>query len=169
MRQSCPRVHSDRSAAERLEIAAPGVAATAVRLLGVLPAVLRRRATEAALERAAAAFNRGDFDALFALFADDVEYVPPPALRPPVRLTGRQAVIAFWRDVLERYPQSTITNLALVEVERNRFTRTARLVHRAAPDDELSYEIHQTTELRAGRVVRQVNEKLSGGESGADV
>jgi hypothetical protein len=95
------------------------------------------------------------------LFADDVDYVLPPALRPPDRLMGRRAVISFWREVLERYPQSAITNLALVEAERDRFVRTARLVHGAGAGPELSYEIRQTTELQGGRVVRQVNEGSS--------
>lgn len=126
--------------------------------LGLLPAALRRKALAGAFERAAAAFNRGDLEALFALFADDVEYVPPPALRPPQRIDGREAVKTFWRQVLERYPQSTITNLSLPEAEPNRFVMTARLVHGAGSRDELSYEIRQTTELRRGRVVRQINE-----------
>lgn len=147
-----------RSAIERLELRAPAVAAVLARLAGRLPRPVRRRALEGAFDRAAHAFNRGDFDALFALFADDVEYVPPPELRPPERLDGRDAVLEFWRAVRARFPDSTIENLSLEETEPNRFVRTARLVHRDASGSELSYEIVQTTELRGGRVVRQVNE-----------
>src|ERR1051325_3864459 len=106
---------SRRSAAEKLEVRAPAVAAIVARLLGLLPAGLRRRTLNSAFERAASAFNRGDLEALFALFAEDVEYRPPPALRPPGRITGRRAVINFWSEVLDRYPQSTITNLSLTE------------------------------------------------------
>ena len=149
--------NSNRSAVERLEVRAPALAAIIVQLLGLLPAALRRKALDGAFSRAAAAFNRGDLEALFALFAEDVEYIPPPALRPPDSVVGCQAVIRFWRGVLQRYPQSSITNLSLTESEPNRFVRTARLVHRAGPDEELSYEIRQTTELRGGRVIRQVN------------
>lgn len=146
----------ERTTAERLEVAAPGLAAAAASLVGVLPRPLRARALQGAFDRAAAAFNRGDLDALFALFADDVDYVPPPALRPPDRIRGRDELKRFWRDVLERHPGSTIVNLSLEEAGRNRFVRTARLTH--GPD--LVYDIRQLTEVRRGRVVRQVNEAM---------
>ena len=113
---------------------------------------------QAAFDRARDAFNRGDIEAVTALFARDVTYVPPPPLgRGEIR--GLDAVREFWREVFARYPDSTIENLAIREAAPGRFVRTARLRHRGAqaPAD-LDYEILQTTFLRGGRVVRQVNE-----------
>lgn len=147
-----------RTVPELIEVGAPALAASLVRLVGRLPRVLRRRALEGAFGRAAGAFNRGDLEALFALFADDVEYVPPPALRPPDEMVGRDGLIEFWREALTRYPDSRITNLSLAETERDRFTRTARVSHRGPGRPELTYEIRQLTVLRHGRVVRQVND-----------
>jgi len=88
-----------------VEVAAPAVAAAVARLVGHLPAALRRRALSGAFSRAQAAFNRGDFEAIFALFADDVRYVPPPALGP-TPINGRAAVLAFWRAIGEQFPTS---------------------------------------------------------------
>ena len=93
-----------------------------------------------------------------ALFAADVEYGPPPPLGAD-EIVGLPAVIEFWRGVLARWPDSTIENLSIREAAPGRFVRTARLRH-AGPGagEPLAYEIVQTTYLRKGRVVRQVNE-----------
>jgi len=124
----------------------------------VLPGPLRRRALQAAFDRARDAFDRGDIEAVTALFARDVEYVPPPPLGDG-EIRGLPAVLEFWHGVLARYPHSTIENLALREAAPGRFVRTARLRHvPAAGGEPLEYEIVQTTVLRGGRVVRQVNE-----------
>jgi len=148
-----------RTATEKIELRLPGVAALGVRLLGKAPGPVRRRALRRAFARAEAAFNRGDFDALFALFADDVEYVPPPALsEEPIQ--GKPDLLRFWNDVLRRYPEGEITNLDLEEAEPNRFTRTLRVIHRARDEQRLRYDLRQTTELERGRVVRQVNRAL---------
>jgi hypothetical protein len=56
------------------------MAALVAGALALLPDSLRRRFLGAAFDRARDAFNRGDLEALFALFHRDVEYVPPPAL-----------------------------------------------------------------------------------------
>ena len=151
-----------RPLADRLELAAPGLAALGARTLGALPGPLRRRALEAAFARARDAFNRGDIEAVMALFARDVEYVPPPALAG-AEIHGLDAVLDFWREVLARYPDSTIENLSLREAGPGRFVRTARLRHAGPGAQTLEYEIVQTTILRAGRVVRQVNESAGGG------
>jgi ketosteroid isomerase-like protein len=148
---------STRTAIEALEIRAPALAAGLARLVGRLPGPVRRRVLAGAFERARHAFDRGDLEALFALFDDDVDYVPPPPLEArPIR--GRADVCAFWRATLDRWPQSTITNLSLVEAAPNRFVREASIEHRDGDGNALTYEIRQTTTLRAGRVVRQVNE-----------
>jgi len=132
------------------------------RLLGLLPGALRRRALQSAFDRARDAFNRGDIEAVMALFAQDVEYVPPPPLGRDV-IRGLPAVLDFWRDVFARYERSTIENLSLGEAEPGRFVRTARLSHIGPPGTEnLNYTIVQSTWLRAGRVVRQVNEIAPG-------
>jgi hypothetical protein len=61
----------------------------------------------------------------------------------------------------DRYQRSTITNLSVEETSLSRFVRTARLSH-TGPDSTLRYVIRQTTQVRRGRVVRQVNETLEG-------
>ncbi len=149
---------TSRPVADRIEVAAPSVAAALARLVGRLPASWRRRALTGAFSRAEAAFNRGDFDAIFALFDDDVSYVPPPVLsETPIR--GRDAVLAFWQGISLRFAQNTITNLSLEEAAPTRFVRTARLTHRNE-DDVLEYVIRQVTDVRGGRVISQVNETI---------
>jgi len=133
------------------------LAALAARMLVRLPVPVRRRALQGAFDRARDAFNRSDFEVVFALFAPDVEYGPPPPLHDGGPLRGRDAVFEFWSAVDTRY-ESTIENLALQEARPGCLVRTARLRHRPrVGGDELEYEITQTTELHGGRVVRQVN------------
>lgn len=145
-----------RPLADELEVRAPGVAAALARVAGHLPGSIRRVVLLAAFDRARDAFNRGDLQALFALFAQDVQYVPPPPLHGGDPLVGRTALVEFWRGALANYEQSTIENLSLEEASPGRFVRRARLRHSRA-SLQLEYVIVQTTELRRGRVVRQVN------------
>lgn len=136
------------------------MAALGVRVLGLVPEYVRRHALSSAFDRARDAFNRGDLEAVFALFAADVEYGPPPPLHDDGPLLDREAVFAFWRDVQARYETSSIENLSIVESAPGRFVRRARLRHLPRGDgggEELDYVIEQTTELRHGRVVRQIN------------
>ena len=144
---------------DAIEVRAPGAAALANMLLLRMPSPLRRRFLTGAFTRAEKAFNRGDFEAIVALWADDVEYVPPPALHTGQPIVGRAAVQQFWQDVPRRYERSRITNLSLEETSRNRFVRTAQLSH-DGPAGTIEYVIRQTTDLRHGRVVRQVNEQI---------
>ncbi len=122
-------VPTARPLADRLEIAAPWLAANAARAAGYLPESLRRRVLASALGRAEAAFNRGDYEAVFALFADEARYVPPPALSQ-TPITGRAAIVEFWRAIGARFPVSTIENVTLDEAAPERFTRTLRLTLR---------------------------------------
>jgi ketosteroid isomerase-like protein len=123
-----------------------------------LPVSVRRRALRGAFERARAAFNRGDLEAVFGLFANDVEYGPPPPLYSGHVLHGRAAVFDFWRQVFDRYDENTIENLSLDEAAPGSFVRRARLHHRtSATGASLDYVVVQTTHLKRGRVVRQVN------------
>jgi ketosteroid isomerase-like protein len=134
------------------------LAALVVMAVGRLPVPVRRRVLRAAFERARDAFNRGDLDAVFGLFAKDVEYGPPPPLYRGDGLRGREDVVNFWRGVFDRYDENTIENLSLDEAAPGSFVRRARLHHRiSATGASLDYVIVQTTHLRAGRVVRQVN------------
>lgn len=150
-------VDGQRPLADRLEVEMPGLAARGAQLVGHLPGSLRRRVLQSAFDRARDAFNRGDLAVVFALFAADVEYGPPPPLRDDGLLHGRGAVLEFWRDVLVRY-ESTIENLSLEEASPGRIVRQARLRHRSRRSGEaLDYVIVQTTELKRGHVVRQVN------------
>ena len=148
-----------RPLADRLEVAAPGVAAVVARIVSRAPAGVRARALEAAFDRARNAFNRGDMEAVFALFAEDVEYVPPPPLYDGATIRGRGALFAFWADQLARFRSSSIENLSIEEASPGRFVRRASLRHLPVGEgDALEYVILQTTELRRGRVVRQVNQ-----------
>jgi hypothetical protein len=152
------RASAPRPFVDRVEVIAPSLAALIARGLSRAPAPLRRRVLADAFARAEAAFNRGDFEAIFALFTDDVYYVPPPALGGQP-ITGRAAVLAFWRSVAGRFAMSPIENLSVEETAPRRIVRTARITH--GPDrDELSYVICQVTELHGGRVVLQVNEEI---------
>jgi hypothetical protein len=140
-----------------MEVGAPRVAALGVRIFGYLPGRIRARLLQGAFDRARDAFNRGDLEVVFALFADDVEYGPPPPLYRGEWLQGRAAVFDFWHAVFAKY-DSTIENLTLEEAAPGRVVRTARLTHRPKNGGEtLSYVIRQTTELIGGRVVLQVN------------
>jgi hypothetical protein len=55
--------------------------------------------------------------------------------------------------------RSTITSLSIKAATPSRFVRIAKLSH-AGQGSTLEYTIRQTTHLRRGRVVRQVNELL---------
>jgi ketosteroid isomerase-like protein len=153
---------ADRPLADRLEVGAPRVAALLVRVAGRAPGPLRRRLLSAAFDRARDAFNRGDLEAVFALFDPDVEYVPPPPLHRGEPLRGRAAVFEFWREVLDRYEENAIENLGLEETAPGRIVRRARLFHRTLSGEALSYAIVQATELERGRVIRQVNRPAIG-------
>jgi SnoaL-like domain len=147
-----------RPLADRLELWAPRLAALGAQAVGRMPGSLRRRILQSAFGRARDAFNRGDLEVVFALFASDVQYGPPPPLHEDESLQGRAAVLDLWRGVLARYDESSIENLSVEEAEPGHIVRRARLRHRSsASGDALDYVILQTTELEGGRVVRQVN------------
>ena len=147
-----------RPLADRLELGAPRLAALGAQAVGRLPGPLRRRILQSAFDRARDAFNRGDLEVVFALFAPDVQYGPPPPLHDDEPLQGRAAVLDFWRGVLARYDESAIENLSVEEAAPGRIVRRARLRHRSGTTGEsLDYVVLQTTELEGGRVVRQVN------------
>jgi SnoaL-like domain len=150
---------SRRPLLDAIEVRAPAAAALATRLVLRMPAPLRRRFLTGAFTRAEKAFNRADFEAIIGPWADGVEYVPPPALHTGPPIVGRAAVLQFWQDVPRRYERNRITNLSLEETSRNQFVRTAQLSH-DGPAGTIQYVIRQTTDLRHGRVVRQVNEEL---------
>lgn len=71
-----------RPLADSVEVRAPGLAALAVMAVTRLPAPMRGRVLRGAFDRARDAFNRGDLEAVFGLFAKDVEYGPPPPCIP---------------------------------------------------------------------------------------
>jgi SnoaL-like protein len=147
-----------RPLADRVEVQAPSLAALAVMAVARLPVSVRRRVLRGAFDRARDAFNRGDLEAVFGLFAKDVEYGPPPPLHSGGVLRGREAVLGFWREVFDRYDENTIENLSLDEATPGSFVRRARLHHRiSATGASLDYVVVQTTYLERGRVVRQVN------------
>jgi len=69
-----------------------------------------RKAIEAAVQQYVAASNKGDADALAALYADDAMLLPPD--HEPIQ--GRKAIGAFWRQGTDEGLQ--VTTLS-VEVE----------------------------------------------------
>jgi hypothetical protein len=144
---------------DQIEVYAPGLVALINRMGLQLPAPLRRRLVGAAFDRAEAAFNRGDFEPICALFTANAEYVPPPALYTGQPLIGRAAMLRFWNDVLARYPKSSITNLSIQQATARQFVRTAKLSHEG-PAGQLRYVIRQTTDLRHGRIIQQINEEV---------
>ena len=147
-----------RPLADRIEVGAPRLAALGAQAVSRLPVSLRRRILQSAFDRAGDAFNRGDLDVVFALFAPDVEYGPPPPMHEDGPLRGREAVFDFWRGVLTRYDDSAIENLSLEEAAPGCIVRPARLRQRSSATGEaLDYVIVQTTEIKGGRVVRQIN------------
>jgi ketosteroid isomerase-like protein len=147
-----------RPFADRLEVGTPRLAALGARTVGRLPGSVRQRVFQSAFDRARDAFNRGDLEVVFALFAPDVEYVPPPPLHQGGPLRGRAAVFDFWRGVLAHYDDSAIENLSLEAPTPGCIVRKARLRHRSSTTGAaLDYVILQTTELVGGRVARQVN------------
>lgn len=148
-----------RPLVDQIEVHAPNLVAFINRMALRLPAPLRRRLAVDAFDRAEAAFNRGDFELICALFTANAEYVPPPALHSGKPIIGGAAMLQFWNDVLARYPNSTITNLSLQQATARQFVRTARLSHEG-PTGQLSYTIRQTTELLHGRIIRQINEEI---------
>ncbi len=155
-------VDNRRPLVDRVEVGAPNLAALVARVLGLFPESVRRKALRAAFNRASDAFNRGDLEVVFALFAPDVEYGPPPPLHEGDLLRGREAVFAFWRAIFSRYDENIIENLALDETSPGSFVRRARLHHSSsAGGGSLDYSIVQTTDLNGGRVVRQVNVLLT--------
>ena len=147
-----------RTLIDRVEVHSPGIAAFIARALSRLPDVARRRILQSAFERAQYAFNRGDFEVVFALFSAHAEYLPPPPLHDGSLIRGRQAAIEFWRQVFDRYDENSIENLALDEASPGSFVRRARLRHRSSTTGEvIEYSIVQTTYLESGHVIRQVN------------
>jgi len=148
-----------RPLTDQIEVHAPALVAQITRVALQLPAPLRLRLATAAFDRAEAAFNRGDFEPICALFTSDAEYVPPPAVSDGRPIIGRAAMLQFWIDVLARYPNSRITNLSIQQATARQFVRTAKLSHEG-PAGRLSYVIRQTTELCRGRIVRQVNDEI---------
>ena len=111
-----------------------------------------------AFRRAEAAFERGDAEALFASFGPEVDYAPPPPLNGPARLRGRKAVVAFWLDVFSRWEHHSIATAALDDEGAGVIRRRATIRHWGGADrNALEYEVEQLTEIRDGRVARQIN------------
>jgi hypothetical protein len=127
---------------------------------GVLaaPAPVRQAVLGGAFARAKDAFNRGDLEVVFATFSPAVEYDPPPPLPGARRIHGRDEVLRYWRGIFARFEQNEIQNVEVIEVGRGTIQRTARLHHGGPGEEQLEYEILQTTEIRGGSVVRQTNE-----------
>jgi ketosteroid isomerase-like protein len=143
---------------DRIERATPSLLsrAGAIALLR-LPGPVRVRMIKVGFGRAQKAFNRGDLEVVFAAFADDVEYMPPPLLPECRPLRGKEAVIEYWREVFDHFEVNRIENLELWEPAPGIYMRRATLFHGARNGEFLRYEIEQRTEFRHGQVVRQEN------------
>jgi ketosteroid isomerase-like protein len=131
----------------------------ALRVVVVLPGPLRRRVLFAAFRHAERAFNEGDLEAVFAAFAEDVEYLPPAALPGARPMRGKADVLAFWEGIEGRFA-STIETSELREPRRGTIFRAATLRHREREGNgatALEYGFEQLTEISGGEVVRQRN------------
>jgi len=123
-----------------------------------LPGPLRRRVLISAFRHAEDAFNRGDLEAVFAAFADDVDYLPPAPLPGARPIQGKAAAIGFWEGIAARY-QSEIETSELRERGRGNMFRVARLRHVGRDRGEIiEYGIEQVTKIRGGEVVLQRND-----------
>lgn len=98
------------------------------------------------------AIEQSDADALIRLYADDAELVtvdrdaPPSA---PRRLTGREAIAAFWRDVCAR------DMMHLVSTEVQSPDRVSFIEECAYPDG-CHVLVAATLELADGRIIRHL-------------
>jgi ketosteroid isomerase-like protein len=153
----------NRPLADSLELANPTLTRTLTRGILALPRPIRRPILTAAFTRAQDAFNRRDLEVVFAAFAPEVEYVPPPPLPDARPLRGREEVLRYWEGIFERFNENRIENLKLVESSRGTVQRTARLRHASTRTSErLEYEILQTTVFGSGAITRQTNELIAG-------
>ncbi|MEA2466759.1 MAG: SnoaL-like domain [Thermoleophilaceae bacterium] len=148
-----------RPRTDRAELRFPRATRALTQVVLMAPHPVRQAVLAGAFKRAEAAFNRGDMDVVFAAFAPDVEYEPPPQLPGARPLRGRPAVFGYWRGIFEEFEDNRIENVEVVETGQGTIRRVARLHHRHRDGGQpLDYEILQTTELRGGLVVRQRNE-----------
>lgn len=128
-----------------------------LRVVIALPGPLRRRILISAFHHAEDAFNRGDLDAVFAAFAEDVDYLPPSALPGAGPIEGKARVMAYWEEIAARF-ESEIETTALREIQRGKMFRAARLRHLdRSGGTNLEYRFEQVTEIAGGQVVRQQN------------
>lgn len=128
-----------------------------LRVVVALPGPLRRRILIAAFRHAEDAFNRGDLDAVFVPFSENVEYLPPSPLPGAGPIEGKVEVLTFWRGIADRY-ESEIETSELRELEKGTMCRVARLRHVERNSGEvIAYTIEQVTEIAGGAVVSQRN------------
>lgn len=152
------REPAGRPAVDRLELAVPALTRLVTRAVLAAPGPVRIAVLRSAFDRARDAFNRGDLEVVFAAFAADVEYIPPPPLSGPALIRGKVEVMRYWTGVFEHYETNRIENLEVVESGGGVARRTARLRHGSSRDPEaLDYAIVQTTRFDRGEVVRQEN------------
>jgi ketosteroid isomerase-like protein len=128
-----------------------------LRCVIALPGPLRRRILFMAFSHAEDALNRGDFEAVFAAFAEDVAYMPPSRLPGAAPMTGKVRVMAYWNEIAVRF-ESEIETSELRELERGEVFRAATLRHVDRETGEiLECRFEQVTEIAGGQVVRQLN------------
>lgn len=119
---------------------------------------LRRVLIGLALKRAQDAFNRGDVEVIFAAFAPDAEYQPPPRLPGAHPVTGREAAVDFWQAIFLDWKDNRIENLGFVDAGDGKIVRRAALHHvNRSTGELLEYEIVQETQFVGGMVSSQVN------------
>lgn len=98
------------------------------------------------------ALEQSDADALLALYADDAEMLIVDRNRPPstpMKLSGKPAIEAFWRDVCSRDMTHAVGH-EVVGPDR------AAFVEECAYPDGCHVMSAMTLDLRGGRIVRHL-------------
>jgi ketosteroid isomerase-like protein len=98
------------------------------------------------------ALEASDADALMSLYAEDAEMTIVDRNRPPsapMRLTGRPAIEAFWRDVCAREMTHRVGH-EIVGADR------AAFVEECGYPDGCAVMSAMTLELQAGRIVKHL-------------
>jgi ketosteroid isomerase-like protein len=98
------------------------------------------------------AFNRGDVDALIALYAPDATHTSPKirALHPDTdgKLHGTEAIAAWWRGAIARLPGLRYRATAIIADEHRAIIEYVRLA-----DGEPPLEVAEAFDVVDGRVV----------------
>ena len=105
---------------------------------------------------AAAAFNRGDLDALFEYWADDIDYrAAEGALDDHGPIQGKDALRAFMQDWLDMFDEFKSEPIELIDAGGDKVIAVVRISGRAklsGVETDLTYAAVYT--IRDGKIAR---------------